>query len=341
MIQLRIMARIFALSFWAMIFLIVSFTARPSFGADRLRMFYSAITGEQSAFYIIRESGMFQKYGLDPEIIFLDSGTIAVQAMLSGEIQLGLLGATAAITSNLHGSDIRIIAGMINSLTYILMSDPKITRPEQLKGAKIAISRFGSLSDFGARLALKRLNVPLSDVTLLQLGGGQTSRLAALKSGVVQAAIFAPPITRVAREQGYYPMLDMMKDKLEYAGSAIAASGVFLREKPDVAARFMRAYVAGIHYAKTHKDESMRVTARYMKLDMNKDRASLEETYNIFIQDVVQRKPYPTLEGIQRVLDQIAETDPKAKTARPEQFIDTRLLTELDRSGFIDNLYKP
>jgi NitT/TauT family transport system substrate-binding protein len=196
------------------------------------------------------------------------------------------------------------------------------------------------LSDFGVRLALKRLNVPLSDVTLLQLGGGQTARLAALKAGVVQAAIFAPPITRVAREQGFYSMLDMIKEKFEYAGSAIAASGAFLREKPDLAARFMRAYVAGIQYGKTHKEESMRITARYMKLDLNKDRASLEETYNVFIEDVVQRKPYPSLEGIQRVLDQIAETDPKAQTAKPEQFVDTRLLSELDRSGFIDGLYK-
>jgi NitT/TauT family transport system substrate-binding protein len=229
---------------------------------------------------------------------------------------------------------------MINSLTYVLVSDSRITRPDQLKGSKIAIARFGSLSDFGVRLALKRLNLPLSDVTLLQLGGGQTARLAALKAGVVQAAIFAPPITRVAREQGFFSMLDMIKEKFEYAGSAIAASGAFLREKPDLAARFMRAYVAGIQYGKAHKEESMRITARYMKLDLNKDRASLEETYNIFIQDVVQRKPYPSLEGIQRVLDQIAENDPKAKSAKPEQFVDTRLLTELDRSGFIDGLYK-
>ena len=325
---------------WVLAALVCSFAARESFAADKIRIFYSAITGEQSAFYIVRESGMFQKYGLDPEIIYLDSGTIAVQAMLSGEIQLGLLGSTAVISSGLRGSDIKIIAGMINSLTYILVSDPKITRPDQLKGGKIAISRFGSLSDFGARLALKRLNVPLSDVTLLQLGGGQTARLAALKAGVVQAGIFAPPITRVAREQGFYSMVDMIKEKYEYAGSAFAASGAFLRGKPDIAERFMRAYVAGIHYGKTHKEESMRITARYMKLDVNKDRASLEETYNIFIQDVVQRKPYPSLEGIQRVLDQIAESDPKAKTAKPEQFVDTRLLSELDRSGFIDSLYK-
>ncbi len=340
MINRRIVHITGSVMFWAWAAVFCSLAPRESFAAEKIRIFYSAITGEQSAFYIIKESGMFQKYGLDPEIIYLDSGTIAVQAMLSGEIQLGLLGSTAAISSSLRGSDIKIIAGMINNLTYVLMSDPKINRPDQLKGSKIAIARFGSLSDFGVRLALKRLNVSLSDVTLLQLGGGQTARLAALKSGVVQAAIFAPPITRVAREQGFYSMLDMIKERFEYAGSAIAASGAFLREKPDVAARFMRAYVAGIHYAKTHREESMRITARYMKLDFNKDRTSLEETYNIFIQDVVQRKPYPTLEGIQRVLDQIAEGDSKANTAKPEQFVDTRLLSELDRSGFIDGLYK-
>jgi len=340
MINCRIIDVAHPVILWVLAALVCSFTARESFAAEKIRIFYSAITGEQSAFYIVKESGMFQKYGLDPEIIYLDSGTIAVQAMLSGEIQLGLLGSTAVISSSLRGSDIKIVAGMINSLTYILVSDPKITRPDQLKGGKIAISRFGSLSDFGARLALKQLNIPLSDVTLLQLGGGQTARLAALKSGVVQAGIFAPPITRVAREQGFYSMLDMIKEKFEYAGSAFAASGAFLREKPDIAGRFMRAYVAGIHYGKTHKEESMRITARYMKLDFNKDRASLEETYNIFIQDVVQRKPYPSLEGIQRVLDQIAESDPKAKTAKPEQFVDTRLLSELDHSGFIDSLYK-
>src|SRR5258706_645150 len=340
MINRRFIDAARSVALWLLPTLLCVSSAPESFAAEKIRIFYSAITGEQSAFYIVKESGMLQKYGLDPEMIYLDSGTIAVQAMLSGEIQLGLLGSTAAISSSLRGSDVKIIAGMINSLTYILVSDPKITRPEQLKGAKIAIARFGSLSDFGVRLALKRLNVPLSDVTLLQLGGGQTARLGALKSGVVQAAIFAPPITRVAREQGVYSMLDMIKDKFEYAGSAIAASGAFLPDKPDLAARFMRAYVARIHYPETHQEESMRITARYMKLDGQKDRASLEETYNIFIQDVVQRKPYPSLEGIQRVLDQIAETDPKAKSAKPEQFVDTRLLAELDRSGFIDGLYK-
>lgn len=308
--------------------------------AEKIRLFYSAITGEQSIMWIVKESGMLQKYGLDPEMIFIDSGTVAVQSMLSGEIQLGMVGSTAVVLSALQGSGLKLVSGLINSLTYILVTSPNITRPEQLKGGKIAIARFGSLSDFGVRLALKRFGIPLSDVTLLQVGGGQTARFAALKSGVVQATIFAPPMTGVAKEQGFYPMLDMIAQKIEYQGSGIAMSPSFLREKPESAARFMKGLVAGIHYAKTHKEESMRITARYMKLDYKRDHRALEETYKIFIEQVIEKKPYPTMEGLQRVIDQIAETDPKAKAARPEQFVDARLLKDLDQSGFIDNLYK-
>lgn len=313
---------------------------RVSEGAEKIRIFYTAITGEQSIFWIVKESGMLQKYGLDPEMVFIDSGTLAVQTMVSGDSHLGMVGSTAVVLSSLGGSGIKMIAGLINSLTYILVTDPKITRPEQLKGAKLAIARFGSLSDFGTRLALKKIGVPQSDVTLVQIGGGQPGRFAALKSGVVQGIVVAPPMTRVAIEQGYYPLLDMIKQKIEYAGSGIAVSPTFLRQRPETIRNFMKGLVAGIYYAKTHKEDSMRITARYMRLDYEKDRPALEETHRVFIEEIIERKPYPTIEGLQRVLEQFGEKDPKAKTAKPEQFVDTSFLRELDQSGFIENLYK-
>src|SRR5574342_1342314 len=108
--------------------------------AEKIRLFYSAITGEQSIIYIVKESGMLQKYGLDPEMIFIDSGTVAVQTMLSGESQLGIVASTPVVLSALHGSGLKMVAGLINSLTYILVTSPNITRPEQLKGGKIAIA---------------------------------------------------------------------------------------------------------------------------------------------------------------------------------------------------------
>jgi NitT/TauT family transport system substrate-binding protein len=308
--------------------------------AEKIRIFYTGITGEQSIIWIVKESGMLQKYGLDPELVFIDSGILGVQTMVAGQSHLGMAGSTAVVLSSLGGSGVKMIAGLINSLTYILVTDPKITRPEQLKGARLAIARFGSLSDFGTRLALARIGVPLSDVTLVQIGGGQPGRFAALKSGVVQGIVFAPPVTRVAIEEGYYPFLDMIKQKIEYAGSCIAVSSTFLRQRQDTIRKLMKALVAGIHYAKTHKEESMRITARYMKLDYNKDRPALEETYRVFIEEVIEKKPYPTIEGLQMVLEQIGERDFKAKTAKPEQFVDTTHLRELDQSGFIDSLYK-
>lgn len=325
---------------WLSLMILLPYGPKTAESAEKIRIFYTAITGEQSIFWIVKESGMLQKYGLDPEMVFIDSGTLAVQTMLAGDSHLGMVGSTAVALSGLGASGVKLIAGLINSLTYILVTDPKIRRPEQLKGARLAIARFGSLSDFGTRLALKKIGVSLSDVTLLQIGGGQPGRFAALKSGAVQGVVVAPPMTRVAIEQGYYPLLDMIKEKIEYAGSGIAASPSFLKQRPDTLRNFMKGLVAGIHYAKTHKEESMRITARYMKLDYQKDRPALEETYRVFIDEIVERKPYPTIEGLQRVLEQIAESDAKFRTARPEQFVDTSFLRELDQNGFIDALYK-
>ena len=321
---------------------IISFAHGAAAGEanEKIRIFYTAITGEQSIFWIVKESGMLQRYGLDPEMVFIDSGTLALQTMIAGEGHLGMVGSTPVVLSGLGGSGVKLIAGLINSLTYILITDPKVTRPEQLKGGKLAIARFGSLSDFGTRLALKKVGLSSSDVTLLQIGGGQPGRFAALKSGIVQGLVVAPPMTRVAVEQGYYPFLDMIKEKIEYAGSGVAVSPTFLRQKAQTIRNFMKGLVAGIHYAKTHKEESMRITARYMKLDFNKDRAALEETYRVFIDQIVERKPYPTMEGLRRVIEQVAETDPKVKSAKPDQFIDTSFLRELDQSGFIDGLYR-
>lgn len=317
---------------------LLSIDQRASQGAEKIRICYSAITGEQSIFWIVKESGMLQKYDLDPQMIYITS-TTAVTAMLAGEVDLCMVGSTGVVLAAMGGADLKIISGLINRLTYILVTNPKITRPEQLKGARIAIGRFGSLADFGARLALEQLRVPISDVTFLQFGA-QTDRFAAVRTGVAQATVVAPPLTRVAKELGLYPMLDMIEQKIEYAGSGIAVSPTFLRQKPETIKKFMQGLVAGIHYAKTHKEESMRITARYMKLDYNKERPALEETYRVFIEEVIDRKPYPTMKGLQRILDQIAEKNPKAKTAKPEQFVDTSFLKELDQSGFIDSLYK-
>jgi ABC-type nitrate/sulfonate/bicarbonate transport system substrate-binding protein len=152
-------------------------------GNEKMRIFYTAITGEQSIFWIVKESEMLQKYGIDPEMVFIDSGTLALQTMVAGDSHLGMVGSTAVVLSNLSGSGVKMIAGLVNNLTYILITDPKITRPEQLKGAKLAIARFGSLSDFGTRLALKKVGVSLSDVTLIQIGGGQPGRLQLLSRG--------------------------------------------------------------------------------------------------------------------------------------------------------------
>ena len=146
-----------------------------------------------------------------------------------------------------------------------------------------------------------------------------------------------PPFTISAQKLGFNLMLDLKKTGLEYQHTGLAAQTSFLKEEPETAKNFVKSYLEGIWYYKTHKKESIEIMSEFMKTE---DEEALEETYREFALKIVPQKPYPTLKGIQLILDQLSQKNPKAKTAKPEDFIDTTILEEIDQSGFIDQLYK-
>jgi len=171
---------------------------------------------------------------------------------------------------------------------------------------------------------------------VLQLGN-QPAQLAALEAGKVQGAMLSMPTSVRAKKLGFPMLADLQMLGLEYQHTSIATLRALLKSKPELARDFMRAYVEGIHYAKTHRRESMEVLAKYLRTD---EKEVLDETYESIIQTLVPEKPYPTLKGIQIILRELGAKDPAARSAKPEQFVDTTILKELDSSGFIDKLYK-
>lgn len=300
---------------------------------------YTAISGEQAVLWVTKESGQFERYGLPVGLVFVEAGTKGIQALLAGDVPIMLIGGTAVILSNLAGADIKMLAGVINVLAYHFVTRPEITRPEQLRRGKVAVGSFGSLSDFGARVALESLRLdPERDVTILQIGA-QTTRFAAVRAGSVQATVVAPPLTRVAKEVGFFTMVDLIALRVPFQGSGIAAPMPWVRRNPDLVRRFMKGLVAGIHFFKTQKEESIRITARYLRLDPQREREALAEGHRVFALEVIQPVPYPTMEGIQRILDRIAAREPRARAARPEALVDVTVLKELEQSGFVTELY--
>ena len=304
---------------------------------QRINVAYSSISGNVSPLWVTQDKGFFRKYGLEVQAILIESGTTTAQALVAGDISFASVAGPAAIQSNLRGADVVIIAGVLNTLVFQLYTDKSVTRPDQFKGKSVSVTRFGSATDFAMRYALEKYGLDVNkEVTILQLGN-HPAQLAALEAGRVQGAMLSMPTSLRAKKMGFPMLADLQMLGLEYQHTSIATSKALIKSKPDLVRDFMRAYIEGIQYAKTHRKETLEVLAKYLRVD---DKDVLDETYETIIGTLVPEKPYPTLKGIQTILRELGVKDPAARSARPEQFVDLSIMKELDSSGFIDRLYK-
>jgi NitT/TauT family transport system substrate-binding protein len=318
-------------------FLLVLLCGYPARGAELTRVrVASLISGEFSQAYIAQKKGLFEKYGLSVELVYFQGGSQVIQAMLGGDVPLTVTAGPEGVIAKLQGADIALLSANNPTMHFSLFVPPEIKKGADLRGKKAGVSRFGSSSDFSIRYIFKSLGLSESDVTIVQIGDNP-SRLAALKSNAIQTSVFTAPNTVRARRAGFVSMVDAHKLGLKFHGSGIAASGAFLRERRSVVEDFFKGFLEGVAYAKQNKEESIRLIMEFMKL---KDRDEGEETYNVIIQDIQPRKPYPLKEGVETVLRNIESTVPKAKTVKAEDLIDNSVLRKLDQSGFIDKLYR-
>jgi len=303
----------------------------------KLNLSYTATSPYQAVVIIAQQAGLFRKNGLDVSLIFVAGGSLGIQAMVGGDVPMTQADGSASVAASLAGVDVVMIASFLNTFPYSLVSLPEIKTVEQLKGGKIAISRFGSATDLGVRMALAKLGLnPEKDVTLLQVGA-QTARVAGLQSKAVQATIITPPFTLTARKQGYNVLIDMAQLNIPYQLTALVTSRAYVKSQPDVVMAVMKSVTEGIHFYKTQKEPSIKILSKYLQTT---DREALEETYREVSLKVVPEKPYPTLSGIQTILDELGTKNSKAKAAKPEDFVDMSFVKRLDDEKFFDRLYK-
>jgi ABC-type nitrate/sulfonate/bicarbonate transport system substrate-binding protein len=285
-----------------------------------------------------KETGIFRENGLDARLVYFTGGAQRIAALLSGDAPITQGSGPAAIIANLRGADVVVIAGGTITLDFWLMSRPEIKSPQQLRGGSIGISRFGGVNDSILRFLLPKLGLTTGkDVTIRQVGG-LSERLAALETGQIQATILSLPANLVAQKKGFTVLADVAALGLVYQHTSVATTRSFIRENPDTVRRYVKAQVEAVHRLKTDKETGLKVLTKY--LAGFKDRAILETAYDRAVADSkLPRKQYPTLEGIKTILDDLADSEPKARTAKPEDFVDMRFVQELDQSGFVDRLY--
>jgi len=304
---------------------------------EKVVIAYSSVSANMAPLWITQERGFFRKYGLDVRLVFIESGSATVQNLISNEVAFAQMAGAGVLQSRLRGSDVVLIAGFLNTMDYQLMVDKSITRPDQLKGKTMAVSRFGSSSDFATRYALEKFGlIPERDVAILEIGS-QPARFAALETGKVQAAMVAIPLTRKAKGLGFHTLADLQMLGLEYQHTALATTQALVRARPDLVRNVMKAYVEGIHYYKTRRAGSLGILAKHLNTPNVDILMEIHENLGL---NLTPRKPYPTLRGIEIMLRELVARDPKAKAAKPEDFVNLTFIKELDSSGFIDRLYK-
>jgi NitT/TauT family transport system substrate-binding protein len=233
-----------------------------------------------------------------------------------------------------------MVATHMDKFPYSLVVRPTIKKPEDLKGTKLAISRFGSSSDAGLRVALQRSGLnPDKDVTILQVGG-QTARYAALKAGAVDGTVVIPPLSGAAQRGGYNVIINMTKLGLPFPQEGVVASRQYIANRRDTLLRFIKGFLEAVKDIKTDKEFAIATISKHLRMDPKKDRQALEDSFQEVVLEQMLKVPHPSLEAVKAALDLLEKERPSKASADPRDYVDGSLMLELEKTGFIQNLWK-
>jgi len=278
-------------------------------------------SAESVLFSIARDAGILKQHQLDVEVIFIAGGSLSMQALIGRSLDFLGTGGTPYILANLEGAQTKMIAGVNNKLPYGFVSIGSIKIPAQLKGKRIGISRFGSTDDFAVKLALAQFGLTPKDVSITQVGGAAT-RLTALQTGTVDAAVLTLGLVQMAQKSGLNLLLDFIDKDIEYQQVAIIAREDMLKSRADLVRRFLRSYLDSVRYYKSQKEIAIRRTMERLRTS---DRAIAEFDYNQRVR-ALPDDGKPSIKGMQLALDDIAKDNPKAKNLTVQQLIDLSFL---------------
>ena len=311
-------------------------TAAAQTSTPRVTLSYTSFNMPAAMVWIAKEDRLFTKYGLNEELVFIPGGTTAMSALVAGNVRFAQLTGSPGAFAFLGGADVVYLAATMDTMSYQIVVKPEIRTASDLKGKRVGISRFGSSPDVAVRLALRKLGLnPESDVSIIQTGGSP-ERLAALLGSKVDATVLNAPFDRIAQNHNLAILADTSKMGISYFDTGIVSTRKFAQANEELVRRFMRAYVEAIKVFKTNKTRTIAIASKYSRVS---DAEALEEAYSYFV-GKIPRYPYPTLDGMQTVLNEVARGNPKAAAIKPEELVDARFVKELQATGFIDNLYK-
>ena len=301
--------------------------------AEKLVADYGGLSGFQSTVWVAKDLKIFDKHGLDVDVIMINGSARSVAALLGGSTQFATGSATGPIVAAARGADLKVIAASYNKFPYAFIVKPEIRTPKDLRGKRVNILNFGGSNDLALQLALKEWGLKLPDIQVM-IGGDAPTRLLSLMTGRTDATILSPPHLTKAVQAGYRVLADMGEMSANFTQSSLYVKGSFLREDRDRVKRFVRAYSEAVHAIKNDRERTLKVFAKRMRID---DAETLHSTYNYFAPRF-SMPPRVDLSGVQDTIRFYAEHNPELKNRTAEEFIDHSLLDELEKDGFFKKL---
>ena len=299
----------------------------------KIRWGVTSLSASQWIPWIAKDAKIYEKHGLDTELILLRGSGQSSQAIVGGSIFAAPVTLATVMNADLSGADLVTVAHTVAGVQSKLLVKPEIKRPEDLRGKRLAISTFGSLGDFLNRHIIKKYGMePGRDVILITIGN-TPERIQALVSGGVDAADLNYPADAQAERLGFKVLWDA-KQEVSYPSMSVVTRRKSVLEDRDTVMRMVKAHVEAIHYLKANKEMSLKVLSKYLKTN---DRELLEGSYEIYRNDFIS-VPYPITQGLQATYDYVALQRPDVWKHKPETFMDASFIAELEKTGFIARL---
>ena len=327
------MKRVSVLFVLSVLFHLVAAPTTHAQTLKRIKIGYPSLSFRQSNVWVAKEMGLFNKYGLEVEPILFRGGQVATQALVGGDPPIVNIG--TVVQATIQGHNVVLVAAVETKYDLIIFTRSGITQMEQLRGKRLGITGFNSATHYASIILARHLNADLKEFTLIP-AGLDTERIAAVNSGVLDATYVATSAAPLARKAGLQELVQIGDLGVEVQGNGFATSRAYIASNRDTVKSALKGFVEAIYFIYANKKDAQRVFSKYMR---SNDPAVLEDSYNGYIKSI-PKKPYPTLKGIQFMLDVLTPTLPQAKNFKPEQFVDLSFLKELEKEGFFTEMAK-
>jgi NitT/TauT family transport system substrate-binding protein len=314
-----------------------SLYSRDAWGQEKIRLSHSALEGSNAVWYLAQDRGLYKKNGLDVDLLFIPSTTTSVSSLVAGDVQVANASGGGVASAVVAGADLVLVACYVNSLPYELVVHESVKSAEDLKGKNIGISRLGSASDVAARALIRGLGLEPDKQVLIMQVGGPAERAASFRTGRIVGFPSPPGMVHLAKGMPLRILISTIdfQKRFEFPYICATTTKSYLSRQRETLKKVLMAHIEAIHFFKTRKEESKKILSKYSR---QTNEAYLEDAYTASakLYDVV---PQVTRAGVEVQIKEAVSRKPGAQL-RFEDMVDESIVRELEKSGFIDKVYK-